>query len=167
MCEYCGCKQMPAIGELMAEHAALLDEASGVRGALDAGDRTLAHERLTAMVGHLVRHVDREEAGVFTALREDGEFADEVAALEGEHRDLDSAISALDPSDPGYTDAVLRLFDDLAEHIEREDLGVFPVSVVTLRSAGWDVVTRAHEASPTFLDDPAPATGDSSCSHSH
>jgi hemerythrin-like domain-containing protein len=108
------------------------------------------------MVDHLGRHVRREEAGVFTALREDGEFADEVAQLEAEHEDLAAAIAGLDVAAPDLEARIRRLFDDLAEHIEREDLGIFPVSVVSLGAGGWQVVDRAHTAEPSFLRDPHP-----------
>jgi len=36
---------------------------------------------------------------------------------------------------------------ELSEHIDKEDLGIFPMAVVTLGAAGWDTVTRAHEHS--------------------
>ena len=38
MCEYCGCRGVPPIAELMDEHAALVDQAHHVRQALGAGD---------------------------------------------------------------------------------------------------------------------------------
>ena len=31
VCEYCGCREVQAVGELMDEHAALMDEAELVR----------------------------------------------------------------------------------------------------------------------------------------
>ena len=37
-----------------------------------------------------------------------------------------------------------RLLDDLDVHVEREDLGIFPVSVVTLGATGWAIVDEAH-----------------------
>lgn len=151
MCEYCGCKGVPAIGELMEEHVALLEEAHHVRRALGAGDRAGAAALLAEMADHLGRHVRREEAGMFAALRADGEFADEIAQLEGEHESIDAAVAGLDVDAPGFEERVGQLFDDLSEHIEREDLGIFPVSVVTLGASGWDVVDRAHEDSPSFL----------------
>lgn len=151
MCGHCGCQGVDAIGELRDEHVALLDEAHAVRRAVAAGDRSAAVEALTGLVGHLTRHVQREERGVFTALREQGDFADEVLALEGEHLALDGAIASLDPRGVDFEARVLGLLEELDEHIEREDLGIFPVSVVTLGAAGWDTVERAHAELPTFL----------------
>ncbi len=151
MCGHCGCQGVDAIGELRDEHVALLDEAHAVRRALAAGDRLAAAEALTGLVAHLSRHVHREERGVFTALREQGDFADEVEALEGEHLALDGAITALDPHGIDFETRVLGLLEELDGHIEREDLGIFPVSVVTLGAAGWQTVERAHAELPTFL----------------
>ena len=152
MCGHCGCQGVDAVGELREEHAALLDAAHDVRRALVAGDRVAASDHLTRMVGDLVRHVAREEQGIFTALRDQGDFADEVEALEGEHLALDAAVASLDPGSPDFEPRVLGLLEELDAHIEREDLGIFPVSVVTLGAAGWATVDRAHDELPTFLD---------------
>ena len=160
MCEYCGCREVQPVGELMDEHAALMDEAAHVRQALTNGHTTLARERLTRLTGHLHRHVRREEAGIFSALRDKGEFLDELSELEAEHRHFDDVVARLDAGSVDFTPELLRLFDDLGEHVEREDLGIFPVSVVTLGAVGWRLVDEAHAASPTFLLDHDPPVDD-------
>jgi hemerythrin-like domain-containing protein len=144
----------------MDEHAALMDEAQHVRQALTSGDTTLAMERLSHLAGHLGRHVRREEAGIFSALRDLGEFLDELSELEAEHRQFDEVVAGLDASSADFAAVVMRLFDDLGEHVEREDLGIFPVSVVTLGAVGWGLVDRAHTESPTFLLDHSAPGGD-------
>ncbi|MBA3780513.1 MAG: hypothetical protein H0X12_01490 [Nocardioides sp.] len=48
-----------------------------------------------------------------------------------------------------------HLIDDLDVHVEREDLWMFPVSVVTLGATGWAVVDEAHTRSPSFMLDPS------------
>lgn len=151
MCGHCGCQGVPVIGELRDEHVALAEDAHAVRRALGVGDRSAAVACLAGMVAHLTRHVQREERGIFTALREQGDFADEVEALEGEHVALDEAIAALDAEGADFDGLVLGLLEELDAHIEREDLGIFPVSVVTLGAAGWATVERAHAVLPTFL----------------
>jgi hemerythrin-like domain-containing protein len=156
MCGHCGCGGVPAIGELREEHLALQEQAHGVRRALADGDRPTALDRLARLTAHLGRHVEREERGVFTALRDEGEFAEEVEALEGEHVALDVAIDALDPRRDDFRAAVTGLLAELDRHIEREDLGIFPVSVVTLGAAGWATVDRAHADLPTFLTERTP-----------
>ncbi len=158
MCEYCGCRGVPPIAELMDEHTALVEQADHVRRDLGAGEPSAAMDRLSHLVAHLDRHVKREEDGIFSAMRTAGEFVDEIDALEGEHHDFAVAIAGLDQEAPDFAARVTRLLDDLAVHVEREDLGIFPVSVVTLGASGWEIVAQAHTRSPSFLDDEASAS---------
>jgi Hemerythrin HHE cation binding domain len=141
----------------MDEHTALVDQAQHVRLDLSSGDSSEAMLRLTNLVAHLDRHVRREEDGVFRAMRTAGEFVGEINELEGEHRDLAAAIAVLDPQSADFAARVTHLLDDLAVHVEREDLGIFPVSVVTLGATGWAIVDLAHTRSPSFLLDPETA----------
>ncbi|HET8560987.1 MAG TPA: hemerythrin domain-containing protein [Marmoricola sp.] len=151
MCEYCGCRQVEPLAELMDEHVALLDLGGDVRRSLSAGDRQTALALLRRFAEHLASHVRREERGIFTALRSSGEYLEEVDQLEGEHVDLDKRLAALELDSPDLAAELERLLMQLTEHVEREDLGIFPVSVVTLDAAGWETVTRAHDEQPTFL----------------
>lgn len=153
MCEYCGCRGVPPIAELMDEHAALVDEASHVRHDLASGNPAAAMGRLTSLVTRLNRHVQREEDGIFRALRQEGEFLDELDQLEADHRRFEATISELDIDSADFTARVTRMLDDLAVHVERENLGIFPVSVVTLGSEGWTTIDQAHTKSPSFLLD--------------
>lgn len=172
MCEYCGCRGVTPIAELMDEHMSLIDQADHVRQSLGVGTPLVAGARLDALVAHLQRHVGREEDGIFRALRAAGEFIDEIEALEAEHRDLATLVAALDTGSAGFDAQVGALLDDLAVHVEREDLGIFPVSVVTLGAGGWAMVDQAHADSPSFLlDAPAemhpPHEGESTCRSNH
>jgi hemerythrin-like domain-containing protein len=172
VCDHCGCRGVEAIGELMDEHTALVDQAYGVRQALTRGDPAAAMSRLADVVPRLQRHVRREEEGIFRALRDSGEFLDEIDALEGEHGSLETAIDALDAGAPEVSAAITRLLDDLEAHIAREDYGIFPVSVVTLGAAEWTIVDETHAAQPSFLLDqsvlPSPTHAqESTCRRSH
>ena len=149
MCEYCGCRQVEPIADLMDEHLRLLEIAGDLRRALVRGDRDVAVTKRGELVDLLSRHTAREEAGVFTALRAHGEYVDEVDALESEHVSLDQAVAALDLDAPTVTAGLDRLVADLSDHIDKENLGIFPVAVVTLGATGWAVVERAHERSKT------------------
>ncbi len=151
VCEYCGCREVEPIAELMDEHYALLDDAHLVRKAMASGDREGALAHLRRLVARLDTHVKREEVGVFAALRAKGEYVDEVELLEKEHVQLDSGIAALDPEGPDFERAVSVLLLELDEHVERENLGIFPASVVTLGASGWETVERARAEHPTFL----------------
>lgn len=153
MCEYCGCRQIAPLAELMDEHMALLDIASDVQIAIGHRDHGGAVAHLQRLAHLLDRHVRREEDGVFTALRATGEFIDEVAELEQEHDEFHAGLAALDPDDPELGVKVAAMFRHLSDHIDKEDLGIFPVSVVTLGASGWDIVTSVHADQPTFLAD--------------
>jgi hemerythrin-like domain-containing protein len=118
---------------------------------------------LAELVPRLERHVRREEDGIFRALVDSGEFLDEVDALKGEHNEFEKSIAALDPEARDFPAAVSTLLDDLAAHIDREDYGIFPVSVVTLGASGWSTVDQAHSTTPSFLlDSTTPRTPRSS-----
>jgi hemerythrin-like domain-containing protein len=151
MCEHCGCRGVEPIAELMDEHLALLELSGDVRRHLAEEDRAAAVDVLAEAARLLDVHVHREESGVFAALKEQGDFLDAVDELEDEHDSLDSQIAALDVDDPGFADQVGRLLTELSDHIDKENLGVFPVAVASLGARGWDTVTRAHEEQPSFL----------------
>ena len=54
MCEYCGCQDIPAIGQLTDEHDAIVAVMSQVRSALDAGQvDAAAHwsRRISTLLG--------------------------------------------------------------------------------------------------------------------
>jgi quercetin dioxygenase-like cupin family protein len=153
MCEYCGCRGIQPIAELMDEHTELVEQADRVRSDLGAGDPAAAMTRLTGLAAHLDRHVRREEDGIFRALRDQGDFVDEVVELEGEHRVFEATIAGLDSGSPDFGATVGRLLEDLDNHVERENLGIFPVSAVNLGAAGWATIDEAHTRSPSFLLD--------------
>jgi len=144
MCEHCGCRGVEPIAELMDEHLELLELAGRVRRCLDGDDRSAALVALGELADRLDRHVRREEAGVFAALKAQGDFVDEVLALEGEHGDFDAALAALDVTAEDFPDHVETLLAELSEHIDKENLGIFPVAVVSLGATGWEIVDRAH-----------------------
>jgi hemerythrin-like domain-containing protein len=144
---------VPPIAELMDEHTALVDLAHHLRQDLGAGRPSAARAGLAVLVADLERHVQREEKGIFSALRAAGEFIDEIDELEAEHRDFATVIAGLEIGSADFEAQVSKMLDDLAVHVEREDLGIFPVSVVTLGATGWATVERAHTESPSFLLD--------------
>ena len=146
MCEYCGCRQVEPIAELMDEHMRLLEIAGDLRRALLEQDGARALELRRELVSLLAGHTGVEEAGLFTALRRQGDYVEQVDELEGEHDTLDATAAALDLGSPEVVAALDRLVADLTDHIDKENLGIFPVAVVTLGATGWDIVDRAHAA---------------------
>lgn len=144
MCEHCGCRGVEPIAELMDEHFELLELAGVVRRHVAAGDRAAAVNVLTELGLQLDRHVRCEEDGVFAALKSQGDFVEAVTELEQEHIGFDDQLASLDLAADDFDLRVNRLMDDLSEHIDKENLGIFPVAVVTLGASGWEIVTAAH-----------------------
>ncbi|HEY3513909.1 hemerythrin domain-containing protein [Kribbella sp. NPDC051137] len=149
MCEHCGCRAVEPIAQLMEEHYEMLDLSGRIRTLLVAGDLAGASTTLADLGRRLTPHALREERGVFAALREQGDFAAEVLDLEADHRAFDEILAGLDPTAPEFEQRVRTFLANLSLHIDRENLGVFPVTVVTLDDDGWETVARAH------ADDPA------------
>lgn len=144
MCEHCGCREIEPIARLMDEHLEMRELSGQIRRSLLAGDRATAEGALALLGARLVPHARREERGLFAALEEQGDFADEVRRLEADHRAFDEIFDELDATAPDFEQRVTALLADLSLHIDREDLGIFPVSVVTLGAEGWETVERAH-----------------------
>lgn len=144
MCEHCGCRGVQPIAELMDEHLELLDLAGNVRRSLASGQRGAAQQTLLALGGCLDRHVRREERGVFAAMKDQGDFVDAIIELEGEHTSFDAELAGLDVDAGDFDRRVLVLLDELSGHIDKENLGIFPVAVVTLGATGWDIVANAQ-----------------------
>jgi hemerythrin-like domain-containing protein len=154
MCEHCGCRGIEPIADLMDEHYEILDIAGDVRRLLAADDRREAATTLAWLGQRLGEHVDREERGVFAALKSQDEFVEAVLELESEHVDFDSELDLLDIESPDFDERVTRLLRSLSHHVDQENLGIFPVASVTLNAAGWEMVAKAHESPDT-----APWTG--------
>ena len=62
-----------------------------------------------------------------------------------EHVSFDAQLEALDATAADFHERVQSLLDELSLHIDKENLGIFPVAVVTLGASGWETVGRAHE----------------------
>lgn len=146
MCEHCGCRGVEPIAQLMDEHLELLDIGGEIRRHLEAGDRRTAWELLGRFAHDLGHHVDREERGLFQAMRDQGDFVDAIAELEGEHADFDELLSEIGLDDADLEARVEALLEELTIHIDKENLGIFPVAVVTLGADGWNTVAAAHES---------------------
>ena len=144
MCEHCGCRGVEPIAQLMDEHFELLEISDRIREPLAAGDHAATLELLAQLRAILVPHGTREERGIFAALRDQGEFVEAGDAREGEHASFEATRDALDPASATFAADVRRMLAELAEHIDQENLGIFPVAVVTLTNTGWDTVAAAH-----------------------
>lgn len=146
MCEYCGCQDVPAIGELTREHERALDLIAEVRAAHRDGDvermACLSH-RIAAL---LVPHIQAEERGLFSPL--EAHLPDQMAQLRREHRSIDTVLEetcAVGSWDPAWAARLLGALDLLRWHILKEQDGVFPAALATLRTAEWDAIEDVRE----------------------
>jgi hypothetical protein len=143
MCEYCGCQALTAIDELTREHDQVVNLIGEVRAAHAAADTpgiAAVARRIAAVLGP---HTEVEEHGLFPALAAD--FPDHVAALEAEHRRIAAVLDEASTADPGWALRLLDVLDVLRDHILKEQDGVFPAALTTLREADWAAVEAVRD----------------------
>jgi iron-sulfur cluster repair protein YtfE (RIC family) len=147
VCHYCGCRQVPLIRDYIAEHEEVTDLGGRALRALGHDDVETAHGLVARMREVLRSHWEGEENGVFTVMaRHDELYADYVAPLVQEHRDLEAFLAAIDLTNGEHRARLRREMEDLAEHISREEDGLFPATLVTLSGDDWDTSIAAWEA---------------------
>lgn len=147
MCSYCGCQSIDMIGRFTAEHEELINATGMLRRAAAAGALDEVTELVDEVVALLAPHTAAEEAGLFAVLRRDEDFTGYVDALCGEHITLDELLARIGA---GESDLADRFSKELRSHIEREEDGLFPASLTTLRGDDWDEVdTLTAAATPT------------------
>src|SRR6476659_4451565 len=88
MCHYCGCRQIPLIRDYIAEHEKVTDLGGDAVRALDVGDLAAARRCLAKMGTELATHWQGEESGLFRVMEREPEYADYIAPLVEEHREL-------------------------------------------------------------------------------
>ncbi len=150
MCEYCGCQALATIDELTREHDAVVDLIGAVRTANRHGDVRLMAELARRIAAVLEPHTKVEEHGLFPALA--GDFPDQIAALEAEHRLVEAvlgeAVDAADgvPTDPAWPRRLLDVLDVLRRHILKEQDGVFPAALAGLSTGDWEAIEAVRES---------------------
>lgn len=152
MCEYCGCQEIPAIGELTREHDLAVDLISEVRTAYAAADVPRMAELARRIAAVLDPHTEVEEQGLFPALV-DG-FPEQVAGLLAEHRVVHAVLgeaSGDTPTDPAWPERLVASLELLREHILKEQDGVFPAALITLSVEQWEAVEAVRARVGTLL----------------
>lgn len=144
MCNYCGCREFPVVGQLTAEHEAIANSAGRLRTAVTSGvgDPLV---QLDALLALLMPHTDTEERGLFVALRAEGGFTEAVDQLCDEHDDIHGVLGAVDRAAPDWS-SVLAALDRLHRHIDNEEHGLFPAAVIALPISAWDRLTSQQPA---------------------
>lgn len=155
MCEYCGCQAVAAIDELTREHDTVVALIGSVRTAHGCADVARMAELAREISAVLGPHTQVEEHGLFPAMA--SEFPEHIAALESEHRRIESVLAEADagvPTAPGWPSALIRALDLLREHILKEQDGLFPASLTFLSPEQWEFLdsvrarASASSASP-------------------
>lgn len=143
VCEYCGCHQNPYIAKLMDDHDRLVSLGDSAVRALKLGDDATARTEMAQFTALLKTHNDVEERGMFAAMRQLGEFVELIDQLAAEHRDLHARLDEFGDDAPP-THELGTLLDDLTEHIEKENRGVFPFAYSAFSTKEWVTVEHAH-----------------------
>lgn len=127
MCDHCGCRKLPPIAELTAEHERI--QALGWQIVTADGDpRARARVELLAL---LARHVAREEELLYPLLVETGDLTSEARTkLEDEHREMHAVLEG-DAFDR-------RAYYALSSHIEEEESELFPLAMFGFDDDDWD-----------------------------
>ena len=147
MCDHCGCRDLTSVARLMDEHDRLRELSAHIRGHLAAGDAAAARAHFEELLVVLGPHVAKEEGVLFPMLRRSDELTDHVGVLEAEHAGLYDDVDELDDTvAQAWRDGIVRLLDDLSEHMYKEDFGLFPAALATLDGSDWDAMDEWEAA---------------------
>jgi hemerythrin-like domain-containing protein len=146
MCEYCGCQAVAAIAELTREHERALDHVRAAEQAAMAGNLAAALEAGERLQQVLLPHNVVEERGLFPAMAR--EFPEQVGTLEDEHREIEQALLELhgQPTPEAWSVRLLIAMEALREHILKEQDGVFPAALSSLRAGDWQLIDETRSS---------------------
>lgn len=140
MCEYCGCQSVPVIAELTTEHDQIVELVGETRAAYQRADIEAMVELCQRISAVLAPHTVVEEQGLFPAMTAD--FPEQIAALQAEHRRIEAVLGAAGDgtarADEAWPARVIETLALLRKHIFKEQDGVFPAALSTLRNDQWD-----------------------------
>jgi hemerythrin-like domain-containing protein len=149
MCSYCGCRNIPMIAKLNAEHDAIVNSTYALQVALREQDVESA-KTAGKILGELLHpHTQREQVGLFAEMKKDELFTEHIASLCAEHDELDGELCLIAAGDLTRITAMITLLNN---HIDREENGLFPAALAYLDDSQWDTIQR-----PELMDnDDAP-----------
>ena len=149
MCHYCGCREVPLLRDYIAEHELAINFGGEAVRAIDRGDLARARHLLSEMATQLAAHWQGEETGLFQVMSRDDLYAEHIAPLVQEHRELGELLATVDISQPDGQQAIRNAVSDLYLHISKEEDGLFPASLTALSGDEWDASMNAwHAAHP-------------------
>ena len=139
MCSYCGCRNIPMIAMLNAEHDAIVNSSYALEIAFRDQDAASARTAGKELAELLHPHTRREQVGLFAEMKQDELFTEHVASLCAEHAELDSELEAIEAGDLASIPKMLTLLNN---HIDREENGLFPAALAYLDDTQWDTIHR-------------------------
>ena len=140
MCSYCGCRNIPVIATLNAEHDAIVNSTYALQVALRDQDAESAKAAGKVLAGLLHPHTRREQDGLFAEMKKDDLFTEHIASLCAEHDALDAELELIAAGDLTRIAAMITLLNN---HIDREENGLFPAALAYLDDDQWDVIQRS------------------------
>ena len=117
---------MPLIRDYIAEHERSINLGGEAVRAIDRGELDRARELLSEMATELTAHWQGEETGLFRVMAREELYAEHIAPLVREHRELAELLATVDIADPGGQQAIREAMFDLREHIGKEEDGSSP-----------------------------------------
>lgn len=156
MCDYCGCQDLAPISELTREHDLVLRLVGEVRIARGKKDGPRMAELAARIAAVLDPHTEVEERGLFPALAAD--FPEQIAILEAEHQQIAEVLGEASPGlpeDPAWPDRLTAALAVLRAHIHKEQDGVFPAALASLRTADWEAMEDIRARVGSALPSPA------------
>ncbi|HZM67372.1 MAG TPA: hemerythrin domain-containing protein [Nakamurella sp.] len=146
MCSYCGCRNIPMIAMLNAEHDAIVNSSYALEIAFRDRDVESARTAGKELAELLHPHTRREQVGLFAEMKQDELFTEHIASLCAEHDELDVELEAIIGGELTQIPTMLALLNN---HIDREENGLFPAALAFLDDNQWDIIQR-----PELMDGP-------------
>jgi hypothetical protein len=155
MCSYCGCRNIPMIAQLNAEHDAIVNSSDALEIAFRDQDVEAARMACKKLGGLLHPHTRRAQLGLFAEMEKDELFTEHVASLCAEHDQLDADLEAIVVGDLARIPTMIALLNN---HIDREENGLFPAALAYLDDTQRDIIqtTRTDERSRGRTPQPPP-----------
>lgn len=134
VCDHCGCRELPPIGELMGEHDRIMNLAWRIVEDPDAVNEN--GDPLKPELRRLLEmHATKEERALYPLLIESGDMeAGDRSVFEEEHRDLLALVDS-DTFDAEGSNV-------LAAHIEAEENDLFPSTMFAFDDDAWALMDR-------------------------
>lgn len=145
MCHYCGCREMPLLRDYIAEHERVTNLGGDAVRALDRGHPDRARDLLHRMGEELRSHWQGEENGLFAVMGREELYAEHIAPLVQEHRELEQLLGEVDLAAAQDRDRVRAAVLHLHDHIAKEEDGLFPASLTALGGAEWEEAMAAWQ----------------------